>query len=77
MTRRLPRLAGRMGLGLRCRRSAGRGPIHRAGLAHQQPASTFGKPIELPPMLALACAALAAGLGRCQIRREMSSGRSR
>jgi len=24
-----------------------------------------GKPIELPPMLALACAALAAGLGRC------------
>ena len=36
-----------------------------------------GKPIELPPMLALACAALAAGLGRCQIRREMSSGRSR
>ena len=36
-----------------------------------------GKPIELPPMLALACEALAAGLGRCQIRREMSSGRSR
>lgn len=30
-----------------------------------------------PAFLALACAALAAGLGRCQIRREMSSGRSR
>ena len=30
-----------------------------------------------PAFLPLACAALAAGLGRCQIRREMSSGRSR
>lgn len=31
----------------------------------------------VPAIVPLACAALAAGLGRCQIRREMSSGRSR
>lgn len=36
-----------------------------------------GRPVAVPHVVALACAALAAGLGRCQIRREMSSGRSR